>query len=218
MRGEPLPTFGIEPAEQLSDAARGVAPAAGLAEEKGAQASQQTTLTADERRGLAALADALGACATREEADEVFLESLQALVPFETCALVRVDAETGESRVSRAAGHNAALVEGREVPPGAGVTGWVLVNRRPHCNTDPRLDFPEDLARHFEGYRTLACFPVLRDKEMLGAVTLYSSALAAYDERQQRLLQEAAAALAHALTATPPPPPAAANVASELTH
>ena len=217
MRGEPLPTFGIEPAEQLSDAALGVAPAAGLAEEKGAHSVQQMTLTAEDRRGLERLADALGACVTAESADEVFLESLQALVPFETCAITRVDAETGESRVSRAAGHNAALVQGREVPPGAGVTGWVLVNRRPHCNTDPRLDFPEDLARHFEGYLTLASFPVLRDKELLGALTLYSSTLPAYDERQQQLIREAADSLAHTLINAPLPPPAA-NIASELTH
>jgi len=221
MRGEPLPTFGIEPAEQLSDAALGVAPAAGLAEEKAEHAAPHATLPPEESRRLEDLADSLGACASADAASEVFLESLSALVPFETCALTRVDPETGESRVARVKGRHAALVEGREVPPGAGVTGWVLINRQPLCNTDPRLDFPEDLARHFEGYHTLAAFPVLRDKEMLGALTVYSSTLAAYDERHQRLLQEAANALAHALTHTPavtPPPPAAASVASELTH
>ncbi len=98
--------------------------------------------------------------------------------------------------------------------------GWVLINRQPLCNTDPRLDFPEDLARHFEGYRTLAAFPVAGEKELLGAVTLYSATLAEYDERHQRLLSEAASLLAQALDglAAVPPPPAVARIASELTH
>ncbi|HLM55615.1 MAG TPA: HD domain-containing phosphohydrolase, partial [Pyrinomonadaceae bacterium] len=48
MRGAPVPTFGIEPAEELSAAALGVSPAAGLAEEKAAP----LVLTAAERASL----------------------------------------------------------------------------------------------------------------------------------------------------------------------
>ncbi|HEV2859774.1 MAG TPA: HD domain-containing phosphohydrolase [Pyrinomonadaceae bacterium] len=214
LRGAPVPTFGIEQAEELSAAALGVAPAAGLAEEKAAPLA----LTAEERASLDSLAFKLGDGAAGRDAAEIFFEELAALVPFETGALVRVEPETGESRVAHAAGRDASLLAGREVPPGAGVTGWVLVNRQPLANTDPRLDFPEDLARHFDGYRTLASFPLLRGKELLGAVTLYSSSLAQYDERQQLLLRESTAALAHALDRPLPPPPVAAKLESELTH
>ncbi|HLM58587.1 MAG TPA: GAF domain-containing protein, partial [Pyrinomonadaceae bacterium] len=164
------------------------------------------------------LALKLGGRAAEDDVAEIFFRELAPLVPFETGALVRVEPETGDSRVAHASGRDASYVLGREVPPGAGVTGWVLINRQPLSNTDPRLDFPEDLARHFDGYRTLAAFPLLRDKELLGAVTLYSSSLAQYDERQQLILSESAAALAHALDRPLPPPPVAARLESELTH
>jgi putative nucleotidyltransferase with HDIG domain len=231
-RGDPAPNYGIEPMEQLSDAALKVAPAAGLADESksnrfGAEAREDEA----QQNSLRQLSVALQACASTEDALAVFVEQLGALAPFDTCAVTRVAPESGESVVVYAAGRNSHLLEGRVVQPGEGVTGWTLANRQPFCNADPKLDLHPHLAERFAGYRTLAALPVESGGEARGALTVYSVALAEYDANQQSLLRQAADLLAVAFNlpaAAPRPEPALAalitlplpdtTINSELTH
>src|SRR5205085_1265028 len=102
--------------------------------------------------------------------------------------------------VAYARGAHADLLTGRKIATGEGVTGWVLANRQPFCNTDPKLDLPPQLAEHFSKYRTLAVFPVIKETEMHGALTLYSSALTEYNADHRRLLEESAKLLAALLS------------------
>ena len=230
-RDEPAQNYGIEPMERLSEEALKVAPAAGLAADGGAKHSAGAGEAApEERQVLLELARAAGACGTGAEAVGAFVEGLAALVPFDTCAVTRVTPGEGGSVVVHAAGRNAHLLEGCVVRPGEGVTGWVLANRTPFCNTDPRLDLPSGAAALFADYRTLAAVPVLTGTELYGALTLYSVALSEYSEAQQRLLREAADVLAALFSQPaarpqggrlPAPPPAgehAVPTASTLTH
>ena len=119
-----------------------------------------------------------------------------------------------------------------------GITGWVIANQKPFCNTDPRLDFPPELAEKFQNFRTLASFPLLEGDRLLGALTVYSSNRTEYGADQQRLLKESAAILTNALWAisekaviapdlagdlilleqNSPLPPHETNLESELTH
>ena len=94
------------------------------------------------------------------------------------------------------------LLDGRRIGMGEGVTGWVMANRKAFSNTDPKLDLPPSLAASFNEYRTLAAFPVMRDKQRFGAVTLYSSRLSVYTADHQRLLEEAMALLGAALSSS----------------
>ncbi|HEU4594544.1 MAG TPA: HD domain-containing phosphohydrolase [Pyrinomonadaceae bacterium] len=227
-RDVPVPNYGIEPMEQLSEEALKVAPAAGLAEEKAAETMDEAgggSLRVEARRALETLAREVAAAGSEEEKVAAFVERLGALVPFETCSFVRVLPVTGDNRVTHAAGRHAAQLAGRHVPAGEGVTGWVLANRKPFCNTDPRLDLPPNCAAHFADYRTLAVVPVIADKELYGALSLYSTSLAEYTDEQQHTLQQAADALADAiagntsnLPAAPPIRLATTTIESELTH
>ncbi|HEX8475566.1 MAG TPA: HD domain-containing phosphohydrolase [Pyrinomonadaceae bacterium] len=215
-RDAELPTFGIEPVEQLSDAARLIPPAAGLAE---TDDSSKTTLqhqpTQQEQTAFATLARALDGATTAEEIMCAFTEKLKALVPYDACAITLVEPELGESRVAYAAGEHAALLRGRRIASGEGVTGWVLTNRKPFCNTDPKLDFPPALAARFAGYRTLAVFPILKDADMHGAVALYSSTLDAYNAPQQKLLEAAVALITTTLTLVTATPVERRNMIAE---
>jgi putative nucleotidyltransferase with HDIG domain len=234
MRAAPAPTFGIESVEQLSEAALAVAPAAGLADDatpaptasanQAAQANaaaraaeppaaQHTSEppAAQDERALYELTAALAACADEDEKCVAFVERVARVVPADTCALVRVNEATGRGRVVRASGRGAALLEGRAVAHGSGVTGWVLANLKPLFNSDPRLDLPEDAAAHFEDYRTLAVAPVAEGRALFGAIALYSASLDNYDARLQRLLLEAAAIFARSLDAPPEGPQADAT-------
>jgi transcriptional regulator with GAF, ATPase, and Fis domain len=140
-----------------------------------------------------------------EEIVAAFTEKLKLVVPYDLCQVTLVMPETGNSVVVHAAGKRADLLRGRHIALGEGVTGWVIANRKPFCNTDPKLDLPPQLAEEFADCRTLAVFPLISDKEMHGAVTLYSSALAAYTQDHQGLIKEAASLAAKALSAASKP-------------
>ena len=199
-RDVPVPTFGIEPTEQLSDAARHVAPAAGLAEEREPGKTGPLAVLQDQLRSLSDLAQVMIGCRTSEDAVIAFAEKLKAVAPYDLCAITLVAPGAGDNVVVHAAGYHWALLKGRTVALGEGVTGWVIANRKPFCNTDPKLDLPPQFAEHFDGYRTLAAFPVVKDREVHGAVTLYSATLDEYTAEHQRVLKEAVALLASVLS------------------
>lgn len=199
-RGTPLPTFGIEPTEQLSEAARRVLPATGLAEEEAVKPSGEKG--PDEMKSLCDLARAVISAVGKDEIVEAFTKTLNSVIPFCTCAITLVDPVTGNSTVTHAIGQNRVSLLGRTIAPGQGVTGWVLANRKPFCNADPKLDLPPSVTKQFPDYRTLAVFPIINDSVMYGAVTVYSSALARYSQAHQKLMKEAVALMAVAIGAT----------------
>jgi putative nucleotidyltransferase with HDIG domain len=190
-RNTPAPTYGITPIEQLSEAARLVVPAAGLAETAAAEKTTDQSFSLKELRGLYELAQSLNSVRGREATLAAFTEKLQRLVPYDSCTVTLIAHEGEDNTVVSAKGQHADLLRGRKVAIGEGVTGWVLANRQPFCNTDPKLDLPPQLAGHFGEYRTLAVFPLLQETELHGALTLYSSTLAEYNADHRRLLEEA---------------------------
>lgn len=198
-RDKPLPTFGIEPTEKLSEAARRVPPAAGFAED---EKKEPTRIGHDEVKALCDLAQVVIGARSSQEMLAAFTEKLQAVVSYDTCAITLIAPETGEARVVYAAGAHGMLLDGRRIGMGEGVTGWVMANRKAFSNTDPKLDLPPSLAASFNEYRTLAAFPVMRDKQRFGVVTLYSSRLSVYTADHQRLLEEAVALLGAALSSS----------------
>jgi putative nucleotidyltransferase with HDIG domain len=227
-RNTPPPTYGITPLEELSDAARGVTPAAGLAETDKAEKPAETNFSLKELRALYDLAQVLNAVRGRETVINALTEKLQSIVPYDSCAVTLVAPDGADHVVAHAAGLHAEVLKGRKVAIGEGVTGWVLANRQPFCNADPRLDLPPQLAEHFAGYRTLAAFPLIKDTEIHGALTLYSSTLTEYTADHRRLLDEAAKLVAAALsTNTEPVTPSttpqliaseSTSLTSELAH
>lgn len=192
-RGSPMPTFGIEPIEQLSAAARLVRPAAGLAEDEANDAD------GDEGTALCELARAVMDARGLNAIIERFSEKLPAIAPHCMSAITLVDPATGHNVVAHASGTHWMFVKGRTIASGEGVTGWVLANRKPFCNTDPRLDLPPALIDQFDAYRTLAAFPIIRQASLYGAVTIYSSELNSYSAPQQKRLRESTGLLAAAL-------------------
>lgn len=200
-RGSPLPTFGIEPTEQLSEAARRVAPAAGLAEDERTDKTGETQVVGDELSAMCDLAQAVIGAGSQDQVVAAFTGKLSAVVPHCMCAITLIDPKTGHNVVVHATGQHWMFLKGRIIASGEGVTGWVLANRKPFCNTDPKLDLPPTLTEHAPGYRTLAAFPIIRNSTMYGAVSVYSSLLSEYTPGQQKLLREAVSLIASALSA-----------------
>lgn len=166
--------------------------------------TEQQELALEELRGLYELVRSLHSARGRDQVVTAFLEKLNDVVPFDSCAVMLADANSGDFEITHAAGEHAASLVGRNIVSGEGISGWVVANRHPFCNTDPRLDLPPTLVDKFDDYRTLAVFPILKGNDLFGAVALYSSSLTKYDATQQRLLSEASGLLALALSAVLP--------------
>src|SRR5262249_53558644 len=177
-RDTPAPTYGIAPTEHLSEAALLVPPAAGLAEDE----DKPTDSAKDDVRGLCDLAHAVMSAREQDEVISAFVHKLGSIVPFCLCAVTMTNSETGENAVAYASGQHSIFLTGRTIAPGEGVTGWVLANRKPFCNADPKLDLPASLTEHFDGYKTLAAFPIMKGPVLYGAVTVYSSAFCQYPQ------------------------------------
>jgi putative nucleotidyltransferase with HDIG domain len=201
-KGQPLPTFGIEAAEELSAAAREVVPGAGLAASETAP-TKESNYSQKQLAAFYDLVQSANAARDRDELCRLFAEKLSAVADYDTCALTLIAPDSGEIIVEYAFGRNALQISGRRVALGEGITGWVIANQKPFCNTDPRLDFPPALAEHFQHYQTLASFPLLKQTQLQGALTLYSSTIKEYGDEQQKLLGECAAVLTNLLPAHP---------------
>jgi putative nucleotidyltransferase with HDIG domain len=200
-RGSSLPTFGIEATEQLSEAARLVAPAAGLAEDEDTDQNAAPGAIKDEMMALTRLAQAMIGARGQDEVVAAFAEKLAAIVPHCMCTITLIDPKTGQNVIVHGAGPQWMLLKGRVIGSGEGVTGWVLANRKPFCNTDPKLDLPASFAEQSQNYLTLAAFPIIKDSTMHGAVSVYSSLLSEYTPSHQKLMVEAVSMIASALSA-----------------
>ncbi|HEV2801142.1 MAG TPA: HD domain-containing phosphohydrolase [Pyrinomonadaceae bacterium] len=200
-RNTNTPTYGIEPVEQLSEAARRVPPAAGLAEATTNVTPLEAVEFTDAQRAM--LAAALGRLREAEGRDEViasFLASLKAAVPYDSCALTLAPPHADDCIVAQADGRHRDLLSGRRIVTGEGVTGWVLANRQPFYNADPKLDLPPALLARDDSYLTLAACPILHGKELHGAVTLYSATLPKYEATHCQLIEALVALLATELS------------------
>lgn len=220
-RNVPVPDFGIEPSEELSQAAKDVAPAAGLAEPVADEkAPSLPQLKHKDLQSLYTLAGKLNGSRDRAEIIAACESILTELLPGETLTLTLSD-HTGGFRTALAAGECAAHLRNRSVGVGEGVTGWVLANRRAFLNAKPTLDVPAAAEEAFREYKTLAAYPVHKGKELHGALTLYSRSMSEYTHEHERLMSEAATLIAVALSAldpNAPVPPVAAPEPAPVTY
>ena len=118
----------------------------------------------------------------------IFVNQLQLIVPFETCAIFLSNADDTVVTIERAAGENADDFLGKRLNPGEGVTGWALANRQMFCNADPELDL-RVLNIQTANYRTMTAIPLLKDGIVIGVISLYSSSIERHTADHLRLLE-----------------------------
>ncbi|HLG15000.1 MAG TPA: diguanylate cyclase [Blastocatellia bacterium] len=122
----------------------------------------------------------------------VFSSRLEDIVSYTTCVLYLLRPETSQVEAAHVSGRNAERFKGRRMSTGAGITGWVVVNRHSMHNSDPRLDFDAMKAEVPEPYLTATVVPLIKDDEVLGALALYSADLRAYEPDHLRLVEAVA--------------------------
>ncbi|MFN7930253.1 MAG: diguanylate cyclase [Blastocatellia bacterium] len=204
-------------ATQVTEAAEktyAVQPLTAVAEEKAAaagfaQAIHESRQLMQGSYALFEIAAQLAGVLDVTQAMNIFTSLLDSVIPFnaeaDTCVLYWLDDEQRQARVEFVTGMQSEKFVGLHIKPGEGVTGWTLANQSLFANTDPALDiFALELSRRegagLSGYQTVAVFPVLKNEELLGALTLYSKTLKSFDNEQLSRLQRATALLSDVLS------------------
>jgi diguanylate cyclase (GGDEF)-like protein/putative nucleotidyltransferase with HDIG domain len=129
----------------------------------------------------------------------ILVNKVKHIIPFDTCVVYLHDEAKGYATAAHVAGKNAEALRDRCVAPGEGVTGFALANRRAINRIDPSLDFTNvDLAPG-SCYRSMAALPLVRDGQLLGALSIYSMEMGEYTDDHMRLLDTVARLASDAL-------------------
>jgi len=138
------------------------------------------------------IAQTIGTSLDLRDTFAVFSSRLEDIVSYTTCVLYLVRSDSTDVEAAHVAGRNVEMFKGKGMPSGAGITGWVVANRHPMHNCDPRLDFDVLKLELRETYRTATVVPLTRDDVVLGALALYSADLGAYTADHLRLMEAVA--------------------------
>jgi diguanylate cyclase (GGDEF)-like protein/putative nucleotidyltransferase with HDIG domain len=138
------------------------------------------------------IAQTIGTSLDLRDTFAVFAARLEDIVSYTTCVLYRVRSDSTDVEAAHIAGRNAEMFRTKSLPSGAGITGWVVANRHPMHNCDPRLDFDALKVELPEAYRTATVVPLMRDEAILGALAMYSADLSSYTADHLRLMEAVA--------------------------
>jgi len=145
------------------------------------------------------IAQTIGTSLDLRDMFAVFASRLQDIVSYTTCALYLHKPNSIDVEAVHVRGRDAERLKGASIILGSGITGWVVTNRQPMYNCDPRLDFDTAHIKLDVTYRTVISVPLLKGDEVLGALTLYSADLNAYEPDHLRLVEAVAKLAADAI-------------------
>lgn len=138
------------------------------------------------------IAQTIGTSLDLRDTFAVFASRFEDIVSYTTCVLYLVRPDSTDVEAAHVAGRNAEMFKGKGLPSAAGITGWVVANRHPMHNCDPRLDFDALKLELTETYRTASVVPLMRDDAVLGALAMYSADLSSYTADHLRLMEAVA--------------------------
>jgi diguanylate cyclase (GGDEF)-like protein/putative nucleotidyltransferase with HDIG domain len=129
----------------------------------------------------------------------VFSSRLQDIVSYTTCVLYLHKPNSIDVEAVHVAGRYAERLKGSSLILGSGISGWVVANRQPMYNCDPHLDFNAAQIKLDVPYRAVIAVPLLKGNDVLGALTLYTAELSAYEPDHLRLVEAVAKLAADAI-------------------
>ncbi len=157
---------------------------------------------ADAPRESAALYDLacrLGSTLDLEETLALAATRVCELLPAHSCAFYLADPQTGQLSAQHAAGPLAELLERRRFAPAEANTGWCFAAGQPAFNVDPATDLGPEAAHVEPPARSLAVFPIVEGREVLGVLALYAAAPRAFTTDHRRILETVAPQFAQVL-------------------
>lgn len=134
------------------------------------------------------LAKVFSASLPLEDTLSLFVKKIGELIPFDSCAVYRMNEDGKTGRATFAKGLNSTALMNKKVNVGEDVTGFVLKQREPVYGYSPGLDFSTKQQKLAEDYTAMTSLPLIAGEQLLGAVSLISSEPENYGEEHLRLL------------------------------
>jgi GAF domain-containing protein len=134
---------------------------------------------ADDLLALRTLADVLPRDTRDVDAVLLIAAHLRTLFPLSLAAFYAHDREHDEVVLRYGWGHGAQALIGHRLPLGAGLSGWVAVNRQVIVNSEAALDLGERVSVVTPGLATCLSMPLMAGETadtLIGVLSLYSAA------------------------------------------
>jgi putative nucleotidyltransferase with HDIG domain len=186
---------------------RGAAPGAGFAEsENGAVRKEQADVILSveasirELRGLLRVSEQFGGPLGVEETLALLATRLKRVVPYDSIAVFSSQSRCLTPKF--ASGEDGAILSALRIPLDLGLSGWVAENRKPIANGNPAVEPGYDSGR----LRSALSVPLESDDRLLGAMTLYRTAINSFSAEDLHLMVAAGPIFATALANTRMPP------------
>jgi diguanylate cyclase (GGDEF)-like protein/putative nucleotidyltransferase with HDIG domain len=145
------------------------------------------------------LSTALAGQVSFNDTVEVITNHIKRLVPFTQSVMFVYDAETDELEGRHTAGEASASLKGVRIPLGQRISGWVAVNRQTAMNSDPALDLGDAARSLTPRLKSSLCTPVIHLNHLVGVLSLYSPAEAAFCDDDKRVIEIVAQHIGHTL-------------------
>jgi GGDEF domain-containing protein len=124
-----------------------------------------------------------------EDTVVILANRLSKLIPFTTCAIALFDAARSDIEIVHAVGLDAEKLIKRRLSMSTGITGWVVSNQQAMYNTNPVLDLGFFDSETASRYKSAMVFPLVKNKEPLGAIALYSTEIEGYASEHINLME-----------------------------
>jgi len=150
---------------------------------------EDISASSEEMLALYELARSLSGQMGLRDALDVVLSHLRRLIPASLYVFYLHDPASEELVAAYSSGEGSGLVRGLRIALGQRLSGWVAANRQTILNSDPVLDLG-DSARHANPrLRSCLSTPLVDGDDILGVISFYSSAQAAYTENHRRVAE-----------------------------
>lgn len=134
---------------------------------------------------------------------DIIGNKLEKLVPYTDLVIYLCDKGSDMLTAAHASGPHQECFKNLLIPRGQGVSGWALANHRYLASANPALDVDAERLGIIEDLKNVAVFPLYRQQENLGCISLYSDQTGALNEDHVRIMelvtQQFSEALANAI-------------------
>lgn len=156
----------------------------------------------EEMLTLFSLASGLSSLSSLQDVGDLISKHLRRLIPSSLAVFYVYESEVDELVAAHASGDNSSLVTDLRIGTGQRLTGWVAANRQTIVNSDPVLDFGEAARGMNPRPRSCLSTPLLSGNNLVGVLSLYSTARNAFTEEHQRVAEIVAQQVAPAIRQT----------------
>jgi diguanylate cyclase (GGDEF)-like protein/putative nucleotidyltransferase with HDIG domain len=150
---------------------------------------EDISASTEEMLTLYELAKGLSGHSSLADVGDVIFKHLRRILPASTCVFYVYSVQNDDLVAAHAAGEHALAFTSLRIALGQRLTGWVAANRQTIANSDPVLDLG-DIARTVRPrLRSCLATPLLVRSDLVGVLSLYSTARDAFSDDHQRIVE-----------------------------